>query len=82
MKSKSFGKLDLFNKIMLIIVPIMVLLFIVAVVMCVAFSVLPMPANKVVGTGNLTIIFSASSAGLAIIGILFALFSKSGDKDE
>ncbi len=82
MKINNFGKMDLFHKVMLIIIPVMVLLFIVAIVMCVAFSVLPMPVNKIVTTGNLTIILSACSALLAITGILFALFSKDNDGDE
>jgi cytochrome b subunit of formate dehydrogenase len=81
MKTKMSGKYNSFQKLMIIILPIIVLLLIAAIVMCLAFSFLPMSIREIINTGNATIILSVVSSGLAVLGIAFAFFSKSNDSE-
>lgn len=82
MKTKTAPKYSRFQKFMLVIVPVVILLLIVSIVMCAAFSLLPMPVSAIVSTGNLTLVFAVCSTALAILALLFAIFSKSGENDE
>lgn len=71
-----------FQKMMIVIVPIVCLLLIAAIVMCFAMLFLPMPGGFLFSTGNATLIMSLCSTALAVVGILFALFSKGNDGEE
>lgn len=82
MKTNSGKHLSVFQKLMVVLIPIIVLLLISALVMCLAFIVLPMSSADFLNTGNLTIVFAAISAFLAILGIVFAIFNKGKDDDE
>lgn len=81
MKTKGGKSLSLFQKMMVIFVPIIVLLLIAAIVMCFAFNFLPMSAHDFLSTGYLTIAFSTVSSLLAIAGIFLAVFNKGKDSD-
>lgn len=76
------NKYSLFQKIMIVVIPIIVLLLIAAVVMCLAFSFLPMSASDFTHTGYLTVVLAACSAVLAIVGIIFAVFNKGKDDND
>lgn len=78
MKTKKLSKLQ---KLMVVFIPLIVLLLIASIVMCAAFSFLPMPASNIVSTGNLTIAFAGASAMLAILGLVFALFGEDADEE-
>ncbi len=82
MKNSGISKYNKLQKVMIIIVPVIVLLLLVSIVMCAAFSILPMPVKAVVSTGNLTIILAGCSTVLAVLGLVFTVFTKSGDNDE
>ncbi len=81
MKTKMNGKYTGFQKIMIIILPVIVLLLVASIVMCLAFSFLPMSIREIINTGNATIILSILSSVLAVLGIVFAFFSKSDDSE-
>ena len=81
MKTKMNGKYNGFQKAMIIILPVIVLLLIASIVMCLAFSFLPMSIREIINTGNATIILSVLSLVLAVLGIVFAFFSKSDDSE-
>ena len=61
MKTKMNGKYTGFQKIMIIILPVIVLLLVASIVMCLAFSFLPMSIREIINTGNATIILSILS---------------------
>lgn len=69
-----------FQKIMIIIIPIIVLFLVTAVGMCLAFSFLPMSNIQILNTGYATIVLSSGSALLAIAGIILAVFNRSKDE--
>ncbi len=79
MKAKKYTG---FQKAMIIIVPIVVLLLIAAIVMCFAMLFLPMPGGFLFTTGNVTLIMALCSTALAVVGIIFAVFSKGNDDEE
>ncbi len=79
---KTNKKYSAFQKTMIIIIPIVVLLLIAAIVMCAAFSFLPMSNSDFMNTGYITIIFSITSAVLAILGIVFAVVNKDMDDEQ
>lgn len=79
MKAKKYTG---FQKAMIIIVPIVVLLLIAAIVMCFAMLFLPMPGGFLFTTGNVTLIMALCSTALAVVGIIFAVFSKENDDEE
>ena len=81
MKTKMNGKYTGFQKIMIIILPVIVLLLVASIVMCLAFSFLPMSIREIINTGNATIILSILSSVLAVLGIVFAFFAKSDDSE-
>ena len=81
MKTKMNGKYNGFQKAMIIILPVIVLLLIASIVMCLAFSFLPMSIREIINTGNATIILSVLSSVLAVLGIVFAFFTKSDDSE-
>lgn len=81
MKTKMSCKYNGFQKLMIIILPVIVLLLIASIVMCLAFSFLPMSIREIINTGNATIILSILSSVLAVFGIIFAFFSKGGDSE-
>ncbi|MBQ5398100.1 MAG: hypothetical protein IIU14_01545 [Ruminococcus sp.] len=79
MKVKKYSG---FQKAMIVIVPIVVLLLIAAVVMCFAMILLPMPGGFRFTTGNVTLVMALGSTALAVVGIIFAIFSRGGDDEE
>ncbi len=81
MKTKMSGKYNGFQKLIIVIIPVIVLLLIASIVMCLAFSFLPMSLRDIINTGNATIILSVVSSALAVLGIVFAFFSKSNDSE-
>lgn len=81
MKTKTNGKYSGFQKFIIIIIPVIVLLLIASIVMCFAFSFLPMSIREIINTGNATIVLSVVSSVLAIFGIIFAVFTKSGSSE-
>jgi hypothetical protein len=74
--------MNTFQKVMLFIIPIIVLLLISAIVMCLALIFLPLHGGFYFQTGNLTIIMALCSAVLAIVGIVFSVVVKGNDDDE
>ncbi len=72
------NKYSTFQKFLLIALPVIVLLLIASIVMCFAFSFLPMSVHDIVKTGNITIVLSVVSSALAVIGIVFAVIGKGG----
>ena len=82
MKTQSGKNLSVFQKLMVIFIPLIVLFLIASIVMCFAFNFLPMSFDDFINTGYMTIVFSAFSALLAIVGIILAVFNKGKDEDE
>lgn len=75
-------KYSAFQKLMIIIVPIVVLLLITAIVMCAAFTFLPMRAGQIVDVGNITMIMGAIASALAIVSIVFSIIAKDNEEEE
>lgn len=71
-----------FQKVMIVLIPIIVLLLIASIVMAFAITVLPLPGGFFRGTGNATVVMSFCSALLAIACIVFAIISASKEPDE
>ncbi len=78
---KTNKQYSLFQKTMVIFIPIIVLFLVAAVGMCLAFSFLPMSNHEIINTGYATIALSAGAALLAIVGIIMAIFNRSRDDD-
>ncbi|MCH5304025.1 MAG: hypothetical protein J1E41_04100 [Ruminococcus sp.] len=82
MKAQNNKNLNTFQRLMVIIVPIIVMLLIASVVMCLAFSFLPMSINSIVHTGNVTIYMALGTTLLAVVGIIFSIVSKDKESDK
>ncbi len=81
MKNQS-KNLSAFQKLMVVFIPVIVMLLIASIVMCLAFSFLPMPINSIIQTGNVTIVMALSATILAILAIVFAFVSKDIESKE
>ena len=75
-------KYTAFQKIMIVIVPIIVFLLILAIVMCAAFTFLPMRVGQILGVGNVTIVMGIVSSVLAVFAIICSIIAKDADEKE
>ncbi|MBR1731080.1 MAG: hypothetical protein IJ725_01430 [Ruminococcus sp.] len=86
MKTNSFKNFSTFQKVMIIIVPIIVLLLIASVVTLIAmYFTHNFGGFDFLSPGNLVIIMASCSSILAIIGIIFSFVTvgkESEDSDE
>lgn len=87
MKIKEIKKLSAFNKAMIIIIPLIILLLIASLVtLAVMYITRNFGGFSIFSPGNIVIIMALCSAILAIIGIVFAFVSAGketgDDKDD
>ncbi len=69
-----------FQKVMIVIIPVIIFLLISAIVMCAAFTFLPMSGGQILDVGNTTIVMSIISTVLAIVAIIFSIIAKGDDE--
>ena len=79
---KTNKKYTLFQKFMIVFIPVIVLLLVAAVSMCAAFMILPMSNFDFMNTGYVTIALAIASSLLAVIALAFAIFGKGSDEEE
>ena len=83
MIAEKISRLSRFQKVMVIVIPIIVLLLIASVV---TFAAMFITHNfggfGIFSPGNLVIVMALCASALAIIGIIFAIVSADKDDDE
>ncbi len=83
MKSKSVKKYSAFQKVMIVIIPIVIMLLIASIVTLGAMFVTHnFGGFGIFSPGNIVIIMALCSAVLAIIGIVFTFISVGKESDE
>ncbi len=83
MKNIKLKELTLFQKVMIVCVPVIVLLLIASVVMFLAMMLTHnFNGFGFFSPGNIVIVMASCSSVLAIAGIIFSIFSAGSDSDD